>query len=298
MEPPAASQAASQQAEDAGHWFRPPGVEMLPAAGGATEPGDLERPRRGGSIFSSCAGAAPFRAASGCALAPSASVEQAVGANTNGSLGNMPVPFANGAGSLPATASSCAAPSPPPQAGKPVDGEQHPPASLLASLQPSLQQPTPPNLPDSAFRLMMDLLPSAAIVSSAFRLMMDVLPSAVIVKDAVGNVIYSNRAAQHAIGLTDGTASSILGWQIAPLVPVEQLPLQIFPSTDQLPPLPPARALRVSLMDHMCIARGEMHMFHMPFFFSADGPQGSDMRQAAALFIEQTAPAGLPLSHQ
>ena len=41
-------------------------------------------------------------------------------------------------------------------------------------------------------------------------------------------------------------------------------------------------------------------MFHMPFFFYADGPPGSNMRQAAALFIEQQqAPAPAPpLSHQ
>ena len=303
-EPAAASQPpllAAQPSGDAGHWFQPGMAGMTPhgmlPAAGATEPGDFEKPRRGGSIFSSCAGATPFqtmsRSASGCALMASASVEQAVGAaGASATLANA---FGGGAGSLQAgAAGSCAAaaPAPPPQMqplGTPADSEQQQqqqqqhPASLLASLQ----QPTPPPLPDSAFRLIMDQLPSA-----------------VFVKDAVGNVIYSNRVAQHAIGLAGGhdaaIASSILGWQIAPLMPVEQLPLQLFHMSDVLPPLPPARAMRVSLMDQMCIARGELPMFHMPFFFNADGPPGSNMRQAAALFIEQQqAPSGPPpLSHQ
>ena len=86
-------------------------------------------------------------------------------------------------------------------------------------------------------------------------------------------------------------SSPILGWQVVPYSPIEDLPVQMFNSASLLPPLPPpSRSLRVSLMDAACLSRGEMQMHHIPFFFKGT-PGGSAAHpcahQAAALFIEQ-----------
>ena len=98
-------------------------------------------------------------------------------------------------------------------------------------------------------------------------------------------------AGEAALGHVASMSSPILGWQVVPYSPIEDLPVQMFNSASLLPPLPPpSRSLRVSLMDATCLSRGEMRMHHIPFFFKGT-PGGSAAHpcahQAAALFIEQ-----------
>lgn len=98
-------------------------------------------------------------------------------------------------------------------------------------------------------------------------------------------------AGEAALGHVASMSSPILGWQVVPYSPIEDLPVQMFNSASLLPPLPPpSRSLRVSLMDATCLSRGEMQMHHIPFFFKGT-PGGSAAHpcahQAAALFIEQ-----------
>ena len=77
-------------------------------------------------------------------------------------------------------------------------------------------------------------------------------------------------AGEAALGHVTSMSSAILGWQVVPYSPTEDLPVQIFTSAGLLPPLPPpSRSLRVSLMDAACASRGEMQMHLIPFFFQA-----------------------------
>ena len=127
-----------------------------------------------------------------------------------------------------------------------------------------------------------------------------------------------------ALGHGSSDAAPILGWQVVPYSPTEDLPVQMFASSSHLPPLPPpSKRLRVSLMDAACASRGELEMHHIPFFFKVrarvgirlrlrlrlrlrvrvrvrvrvsphhipfsfkGGPNGNAAHQAAALFVEQ-----------
>ena len=102
----------------------------------------------------------------------------------------------------------------------------------------------------------------------------------------MGDVLFANKAGEAALG-HGPSAPPILGWQVVPYSPTEDLPVQMFATSSHLPPLPPpSTRLRVSLMDAACASRGELEMHHIPFFFQGGGG-GNAAHQAAALFVEQ-----------
>lgn len=323
----AVATAMAMAASQSGALVTQPGEGAPPPM--TSKPEDFERPQRGGSIFASMkAGLAPggpglappnggFAPSNMAPLAngggavpaapPAAALQaaavfampgtSAVAAATGPAAAAGPWPPSvsptPGAAASTALVAAESAPRPPSAADKPL-----PPAAPPAPQPPLGAAAAPRAAAAEVARCSPALLSEAPLLASletrlsdeTFRQLLDLLPLAVFVKDAMGDVLFANKAGQEALGHDAAKAGQIQGSQVMPHSPTEDLPVQMFSSAAALPPLPPpSRRLRVSLMDSGLASRGELQMHHIPFFFQgvAAGSNGSTAHQAAALFVEQ-----------